>query len=86
MRPPKRSMKGAIAAVCFCLLSALAFCRSGKVRIEWDDSSRKFVTAGVYARVKRLSDGELRMVYSEGPAVWSEKARTKAEAGSPPSR
>ena len=83
MRPPKRSMKGAIAAACFCLLSAIAFCRSGKVRIEWDDSSRKFVTAGVYARVKRLSDGELRMVYSEGPAVWIRKSEDKGRSWLP---
>lgn len=38
--------------------------------IEWDASTLHRVTAGVYARVKLLSDGRLALVYSDGPAVY----------------
>lgn len=38
--------------------------------IEWQASSAKFVTSGVYARVKKLSTGVLALVYSSGSAVY----------------
>jgi hypothetical protein len=38
----------------------------GQIHIEWDQSTVKRVTNGVYARVKRINTGELVLVYSEG--------------------
>lgn len=40
------------------------------LRIGWDFSSQKYVNAGVYARVKKLPDGKLAMVYSAGSDVY----------------
>lgn len=42
----------------------------GPVQIVWEASSQQFVGPGVYARVKKLADGDLGLVYSDGPAVW----------------
>ncbi|MDP4208720.1 MAG: T9SS type A sorting domain-containing protein [Bacteroidota bacterium] len=43
-------------------------------KIVWDYNSSKFVTSGVYARVKKLNTGELTMVYSNGPDVFIRKS------------
>jgi hypothetical protein len=42
--------------------------------IDWDLNTRKFVTSGVYARVKKLRNGELIMAYSDGPDVFIRKS------------
>ncbi len=78
-------MKRSVVFAYFCLISVFAFGRSGsgETRIEWDMSSRKFVTAGVYARVKKLSNGELCLVYSRGAAVWMRKSADKGESWLP---
>lgn len=51
--------------LCAALLSAAL----AAPRMEWDASTRKFACAGTYARVKRLSDGNLALVYSRGANV-----------------
>ncbi len=35
--------------------------------IEWDLTTRKFITVGVYSRAKKISTGDLLLVYSDGP-------------------
>ena len=67
-------MRKQIVFAYFCLISVFAYCQNGQTRIKWDYSSRKFVNTGVYARVKKLSCGELCLVYSQGPAVWIRKS------------
>ncbi|MDN4502806.1 sialidase family protein [Alteromonadaceae bacterium BrNp21-10] len=37
--------------------------------ISWDQDSIQFISSGVYSRVKKLADGQLIIVYSDGPAV-----------------
>ena len=43
-------------------------------RIAWDYTTGKYVTNGVYSRVKRLNTGELALVYSDGPNVYIRKS------------
>lgn len=45
------------------------------IRIAWDYRTSKVVNGGVYSRVKKLSNGELAFIYSEGPEVWIRKSR-----------
>jgi len=42
----------------------------GKLRIVWNEKSCRFVTGGVYARVKCLSNHRLALVYSAGDGVY----------------
>lgn len=44
-------------------------CADRQITVEWDSSTLRFVTGGVYARAKRIGDGKLALVYSAGPAV-----------------
>jgi hypothetical protein len=39
-------------------------------RIEWDSEQCKFLNGGVYARIKKLSNNDLALVYSAGPNVY----------------
>lgn len=52
-------------------------CADRQITVEWDSSTRRFVTDGVYARVKAIG-GELALVYSAGPAVC---IRTSGDGG-----
>lgn len=40
------------------------------VRIGWDYSQQQFANEGVYARVKKLSNGRLALVYNAGKALY----------------
>ena len=52
-----------------------AFAGAPDDRIAWDAGSRAFVTAGVYARVKRINGGDLLLAYSDGLAVKVRRSR-----------
>ncbi|MCR4920440.1 MAG: exo-alpha-sialidase [Bacteroidaceae bacterium] len=47
---------------------------SDGIRICWDYKTQKFLTGGVYSRLKMLSDGSLACVYSAGPDVYMRRA------------
>ncbi len=56
------------------LLSALSAFAQTPTHIEWDLSTRKFITSGVYARAKKISTGDLLLAYGDGPDVWIRKS------------
>ena len=56
------------------VISSTIFAYEDGIRIAWDYTTAKFITTGVYARVKRISTGELALVYSDGPSVWIKKS------------
>jgi hypothetical protein len=62
------------------LLLASLFCASAQAEISvtWDSTTRQFATSGVYARVKKLSSGNLALVYSRSAAV---RIRTSTDGG-----
>ena len=67
-------MKRFILFICFGLFIILAYCQSKGMHIEWDSSSRHFVNEGSYARVKKLINGDLCLVYGYGPDIWLRKS------------
>jgi hypothetical protein len=56
------------------LFSFPLFAYEDGIRIAWDFRTGKFVSNGVYSRVKRLQTGELALVYSDGPGVYIRKS------------
>lgn len=77
----------------FALVATIAFssCQSPEMEIRWDDSTRHFVTDGVYARIKPVGE-KFALVYSAGPAAyirwsddecksWSEPQKVAQAAG-----
>lgn len=55
-------------------------------RIVWNYGGSEFVNSGVYVRVKKLSNGESALVYSEGPNVYIRKKTVLAEPWGTPVR
>ena len=47
------------------IASLLCACNEKNITIEWDQSTLKFVTAGVYARVHDIGGGEFALVYEK---------------------
>lgn len=62
-----------VSAMCLCVCPAAAQTYYDQVRIGWDYRKQTFVSGGVYSRLKKLSDGTLACVYSEGPGVYIRK-------------
>ena len=79
------------------LLSALvattifSACQSPEMEVRWDNTTRHFVTDGVYARIKPAGE-KFALVYSAGPAAyirwsddecktWSEPQKVAQDAG-----
>lgn len=62
-----------VAAMCLGVQQAAAQTYYDQIRIGWDYRKQTFVSGGVYSRLKKLSDGSLACVYSEGPAVYIRK-------------
>lgn len=56
--------------ISFVLILKMDASASVTSRIEWNQSTLKFVTSGVYARVIKLNNGQLAMAYSDGPSAW----------------
>ncbi|MBR5481128.1 MAG: exo-alpha-sialidase [Bacteroidaceae bacterium] len=62
-----------VAAMCFGVQPAVAQTYYDQIRIGWDYRKQTFVSGGVYSRLKKLSDGSLACVYSEGSGVYIRK-------------
>lgn len=62
-----------VAAMCLGVQPAAAQTYYDQIRIGWDYRKQTFVSGGVYSRLKKLSDGSLACVYSEGPGVYIRK-------------
>ena len=67
-----------VAAMCLGVQPAAAQTYYDQIRIGWDFRKRTFVSGGVYSRLKKLSDGSLACVYSEGPGVYIRKRNADA--------
>ena len=52
------------------IASLLCACNEKNITIEWDQSTLKFVTAGVYARVHDIGGGEFALVYEKASGSW----------------
>lgn len=59
--------------------SSLVFAYEPGIRIAWDYRTGKVVNGGVYSRVKKMADGDLAFVYSEGPEVWIRKSNDQGK-------
>lgn len=73
----KRSGQFLRTAFCILLVIATTFSSAeaqNGTTIQWDLSTRKFASTGVYSRVVKLSTGELALVYSDGPDVQIRKS------------
>lgn len=64
-----------LLALCFCAVLALP----ASVELDWDAAPPEFVTPGGYGRAKKLSTGEIALVYSRGGSVYIKK-KTSAKA------
>ena len=62
-----------MAAICLGVQPTVAQTYYDQIRIGWDYRKQTFVSGGVYSRLKKLSDGSLACVYSEGPGVYIRK-------------
>ncbi len=67
-----------------CIIAASIFCTCSKknITIEWDQSSLKFVTAGVYARVHDIGNGEFALVYERASGAWIRRSNDKCQTWS----
>ena len=58
----------------------LCCCAPKDIYIEWDQSTLRHVTSGVYARCAEIGDGELALVYSDGPSAWLRRSTDQANS------
>lgn len=72
-------MKNYILLSILCLMCS---CSAKDLTIEWDQTSLKFVTSGVYARCKDIGNGEFALVYSAGPAALMRRSHDMAQTWS----
>lgn len=81
-------MKKPIFHIITLLAVALVACGGEErpIGVECDASTLRFVTAGVYARVKPIGDDRLALVYSAGPAVCMRTSDDRGDTWSAPQR
>ena len=66
-------------------LTVLSACQNTEMEINWDYSTCKHITDGVYARIKPVGD-RFALVYSAGPAAYIRWSDDKCSTWSEPQR
>ena len=68
--------------LCLAIASLLCACNKKNITIEWDQSTLKFVTAGGYARVHDIGDGEFALVYEKASGSWIRRSSDNCQTWS----
>ena len=77
-------MKNYLIITFFLLYSLHSLAYEDGIRIAWDYNQQVFHNAGVYARIKKLRNGDLALVYSYGVDVYIKKTTVGSSIWSDP--
>ncbi|MDF9833204.1 hypothetical protein M2103_001426 [Ereboglobus sp. PH5-5] len=82
-----RASQRLIKTFSLCLVCALCLAAplipAASITLEWNTGANEFVTRGGYARMKKLSTGEIALVFSSGDSVCIKKKSARAGAWGP---